>query len=156
MALNPLPLPLDSPVVAKDGTMTWIWIQTLTARDQQLAVTPERVVDVSVSAQTASIGATALGVGTSAAVYRLTLLARITQAATVSSSLTVAVQWTVGGVACTKTYTALTGNTTSTYLAETFPARIDANTSLTYSTTYASVGATVMQYGLEVIAERVI
>jgi len=66
------------------------------------------------------------------------------------------VQWTVGGVACTKTYTALTGNTTSTVLAETLPVRIDANTSLTYSTTYASVGATVMQYGLEVIAERVI
>ena len=49
----------------------------------------------------------------------------------------------------------MTGNTTATYLAESVPVRIDPNTSLTYATTYASVGATTMQYSLEVAVERV-
>ena len=159
MALNPLPLPSDTPFVepAENGALLihFLWLQALVTRDQQLADTPRAVVDKILASQVAAIGATSLALGsTSGGVYRANVIARITTAATTSSSLSVTLRWTMGGVNLSRASAALTGNTTGTYLVDVFPARIDANTAITYETAYASVGATVMAYRIEVLLER--
>lgn len=153
MALNPPPMPTETALVETDRTMNWFWVQFFVSQQQQIQDAAAIVVDQQVPG-TAAIGATALDVGTSSALYRVNLYARITRAASVSSSLTPTFRWTEGGVALSKTYTALTGNTTSTYVVDSFPVRIDATTSLTYETAYASVGAPTMTYSLEIAVER--
>lgn len=154
MPLNQPPLPADTPLVEKDRRMNWFWVQYFTTRDQTIQAASSVVLDETLSAQSASIAATPLNVGNSAAFYRVTSYARITRAATTSSSFQLTIQWTEGGQALSKVYTALTANTVTTLQAETLPIRIDANTSLTYAVTYASVGATSMQYSVELVVER--
>lgn len=154
MATNPPPLPLDTPLVETDRQINWFWAQYLTVRDALIQQAATIIVDTALSAQAASIAATSLAVGSTASLYRVNSLARITRAAGTSSSLIVTIAWTEGGVALTKAYAALVANTTSTYLSEVLPIRVDANTSVTYATTYASVGAPTMQYRLEIAVER--
>jgi hypothetical protein len=153
--LNPPPLPADTPLVEENRRMNWFWVQFFTTQNQTIQSAASVVADVSLTAQSASIAATALPVGNSAAFYRVSSYARITRAATTSSSMALTIQWTEGGQALSKAYTALTANTVTTLLAETLPVRVDGNTSLTYTVTYASVGATAMQYSLELVVERV-
>lgn len=86
-------------------------------------------------------------------VYRLSWYARITQAATVSSSLTVSFGWTQNGTGLTGSGTALLDGTSTTTQSGTATIRSDAATTLTYSTTYVSIGATSMQYALTIFAE---
>ena len=155
MAINPPPLPVETPLVETNRQMNWFWVQYFTTRDERIEASSDTVVDERLSAQSASIGATPLSIGTSAGLFRVSVIANITRPATVSSSLAVTIAWTQNGVAMSKAYPAITGNTTATYTAEVLPVRIDPNTSLTYATTYASVGATTMQYSLEVAVERV-
>jgi hypothetical protein len=153
--LNQPPLPADTPLVEPNRKMNWFWVQYFTTRDQTIQAASSVVVDTGMlSAQGASIAATPINVGNSAAFYRVSTYGRVTRPATTSSSFQVVVQWTEGGQAMTKTYTAVTGNTVTSFHAEQLPIPIDANTSLTYAVTYASVGATTMQYELRVIAER--
>jgi hypothetical protein len=156
MALNPLPMPIDTALVDQNGLIEFtVWVPYFVARDQQLAEASVTVVHPApLTSQAAAIGATPLSVGSSGGLYRVNVYARITQAATASSSLTPTFRWTEGVVAQSRTYTALTGNTTTTILVDVFPLRIDANTALTYETAYASVGATPMQYSLEIAVER--
>ena len=90
----------------------------------------------------------------SAGVFRVSWFLRITQAATTSSSVAVTVAFT-DGVSLTVSGAAVTGNTTSTFQQQSVVVRCDANSSLSYSTTYSSVGATPMQYALSVVVERV-
>jgi hypothetical protein len=155
MPRNPQLMPTDTPLVETDRRMNFDWVQFWSVQQEQLASSALIVVDKSEgSVNEAAIGATSLNVGTTTALYRISVIARITRAATSSSSLGVTIRWTTGGVALNKTWTALTGNTTTTYLAESVPVRIDSTTSLTYETAYSSTGATAMQYSLEVAAER--
>jgi hypothetical protein len=90
-----------------------------------------------------------------AGLYRVSYLARITTAAGVSSSLTVAITWTDGGVAKALTGAAITGNTTATYQSADVLIMVDAGTDVTYATTYASNAASAMKYGLAVFLERI-
>ena len=60
-----------------------------------------------------------------------------------------------GGVTCAIAGAALTGNTTSTVQSGTVSLQVDASTNITYTTTYASSGATAMVYGLWMTVERV-
>lgn len=159
MALNPLPLPIETPLVDRpnergDQLINFLWLQAFTTRDQQLADASKSVVKISRTAQAASLGATAISVGTSAGDFRINLYARVTQAATTSSSLQPTFRWTEGGVAQSRTYTAATGNTTTTLIQDVFVITIDALSAVTYETSYASVGATPMQYSLLIIAEQ--
>lgn len=153
MALNPPPMPVDTALVEENRTMNWFWVQFFTSQQAQVQASAQTITDVQLSAQSAAIAATPLSVGTGSAAYRISVIARITVPASVSSSLQPTIRWTTGGVAQSKTWTALTGNTTTTQLVENVPIRIDALTSLTYETAYVSVG-TAMQYGIEIIAER--
>lgn len=156
MALNALPMPLETPLVNKDGTIEFdMWVPFFVYRGDLIQQAAKTVVDTLV-AGTAAIGATPLAIGTTGGLMRVNLYARITRAATTSSSLTPTFRWTANGIALSRTYTAVTGNTTSTILLDTFPARMDANTALTYETAYASVGATSMTYSLEMAVERLV
>jgi hypothetical protein len=116
-----------------------------------------RIVDpVQLSTQGASVAATDFsGGGVSQGLYRIGFYQRITRAATVSSSLTLAFDWVDGGLTQTETVTAMTGNTTTTQDNGFYLIHADAASPVRYTTTYASVGATSMQYALFLTLERV-
>lgn len=76
------------------------------------------------------------------ALYKLSYYLRIVRPATVSSSVTVTIRWTDGGIAQSFTFAAVTGNTTDT--VQNVPEiliRVDPGTEVTIETAYASVGA---------------
>lgn len=115
---------------------------------------PEQYNPVTLTAQQASIATTPIPMPQiGAGLYRISVYARVTQAATVSSSLDATIGWTDGTVSCTHTLAAVTGNTTATVLLGSVVVRSDQATALTYATTYASVGATPMQYRIDVMVE---
>lgn len=155
MPLNPLPMPTETPLVEDDRIMNWFWVQFFNARDASIQSAAKVVVNArTASTESAAIAATPLSIGTNSGLYRVNLYARITQAASVSSSLTPTFRWTEGGIPLSRTYAAITGNTTTTTLLDVFPVRVDATTALTYETAYVSVGAPVMNYSLEIAVER--
>lgn len=134
-------------------TQPWqIWLRSVT---DGLNAAPQVQSSVTGSPQSASISPTPLLTDTgSAGVFRVSWFLRITQAATTSSSVAVSVGFT-DGVALTISGSAVTGNTTTTIQQQSVLVRCDANTALTYSTTYSSVGATAMAYALSLTVERV-
>lgn len=133
-------------------TNPWIlWFQEVVTWLQR---TSQRYATVDLTAQSASIASTAIPTGNlSAAKYRLTYYARITRAGSVSSSLTPALNWLDGGVSCTFTGAAMTGNTTATTQSGTVTFKSDAASAINYSTVYASAGATTAQYSLLLVLE---
>lgn len=90
-----------------------------------------------------------------ASLYRVSWYARITQAATVSSSLQVVIGFTDAAFACEFQGTAATGNTLATVNTGTVVLRSDAGAPVNYSTIYASTGATPMRYDLVVTCEAI-
>lgn len=89
--------------------------------------------------------------------YRVMYYTRVTQAATTSSSLTVTIHWTDGGVACSRAAAAMTGNTTSTTSGgqnHSVLVEADPGSTIDVSTAYASVGATPMLYKLYAVVEE--
>jgi hypothetical protein len=129
------------------------WLLSLTTRIQQSATTLKTV---SLTAQAASIATTAIPAGSlSAGLYRVSWYLRVTQAATTSSSLTVTISHTDGGVSASQSGSAATGNTTTTVQSGAFLVLSDQAASISYATTYASVGGTVMQYKLSITLEQV-
>lgn len=119
------------------------------ATAQQFAAT------VTLTAQGASIAATAMETGTlTEGYYELAWYARISRAATTSSSLVVNAISTDAAVTATQSSAAMTGNTTGTAASGTFIVKVDNTTTIRYSTTYGSVGGTSMQYFLHVRARR--
>ncbi len=163
------PMPLNDPLVNKrkaglrpseiddnEGKMAEVWIpymqsqNTITATAIRQSTSP-----TSLTAQTASIGVTAIPTSSLASgLYRVTYYVRVTTAAAVSSSIIVSFHWTDGGVSCSVASTALTGNTTSTVGTGSALINIDASTPISYSTTYASVGAPAMAYALYLTLEE--
>ena len=114
--------------------------------------------------QSAAIAATSLTISTptglttklSKGLYRVSTYARITQAASTSSSLTVTLRWTDGTVACLSSGSAVSGNTTATTGSLDLMIRSDADADITYETAYSSSGATAMQYRLDIVLEQVV
>lgn len=158
---DPVVYPPDKPGTPIDqqlgGTMTPVWqqyqnlsiVQPLNQAPQQYTEKVETS-----STQNASIGVTPiplppLGSG----YYRVSLIARVTQAGTVSSSLIVTISFTQDTIACSFATAALTTNTTASVVTATYLLLIDEDTPISYSTTYASVGATPMNYRLSVLVE---
>jgi hypothetical protein len=104
----------------------------------------------------ASIAATNIPLPSlSRGLYRVSYYARIMQAASTSSSLTVTLGWVDATVACSFSGSALTGNTTATSQSGTQMIRCDEETNVTYATTYASSGGTAMQYRLDLLVEQI-
>ena len=149
------PVPTFDRVAGKDGVLTIPWREYLQRLPPMLDRCAVRVAEATLTDQAASITATDFtGSDFPEGLYRVSFYTRITRAATTSSSLTVTIDWTDGGVAMTQSSTALTGNVVTAYRSVTLVLWLDANTRVDYSTTYASVGATSMQYKLCLTMER--
>ena len=138
------------------GRHTFLMRYWLLSLADRINATPEILASVKASTQAASISATSFSIlSVSPGLYRLSMSARISRAATTSSSLIVTFGWTSGGVSCTTASPAMTGNTTATVGSLTVLARVDEATAITYATTYVSAGGTTMQYSLDVSCELV-
>ena len=157
MPINSRPLKKDDPVVdLRTGLITEIWLRDLTAERESATLAAKVIAVASKTAQAASIGATTFDVQSLAAgVYRFTYYAAITRAATTSSSLEITISFTELGLTKSKTFAAITGNTTTTWQDGQATIHIADDTPVSWSTTYASVGATTMQYAIYVQLERV-
>lgn len=149
------PAPIRNPLTVSGELLELrVWPQWLTKLVAAVNAAPSEVGTVSLTAQAATIPTTTLPTPVlGAGLYRLTAYLRVTQAATVSSSLTLTLGWTDGAVACTSTQAALIGNTTSTTQATSLVVHADAASLITDQVTYVSVGATPMQYALYVRVE---
>jgi len=161
----PIPLfdPISNPKRTKygererdpqDSLVTLAWNKFFVNLNDQVAAAATVLATTSLTGQAASIGATALDLGSvSAGLYRVTYYTRITQAATTSSSLTVSFAWT-DTASMSTSFAAITGNSITTFQSDSLMVYIDNASPITYSTTYASTGATPMQYSLRITTER--
>ncbi len=151
MALHPAPT--KNAVVETSRLVGTIWRDWFVAIRDLVNLAASRVAKVELIDQGAGSATTVLTVPTSG-LYRVSWVARITRAATSSSSLTVTTGWTET-VALTQAGTAITGNTTTSYGTGSALVRADAGTAITVTTAYASVGATTMQFSLRAVVELV-
>ncbi|HSY50391.1 MAG TPA: hypothetical protein VLC46_16385 [Thermoanaerobaculia bacterium] len=121
-------------------------------------------VDVSLSAQAASIGTTNVVASTpSAGLYRISWAQLITQAAPTSSSLLTTIGWNNGAAKSTTVNwlngaapkaQADTSNAVGGEESGSIVVFCANGTAISYATTYASSGATPMQYSLRIHVER--
>ena len=154
--LEPIAAPLDRfagknlPPLAV--TKRWLdWLSEITRGVDQA---PSRKAKLNLAAQSASLPVTPIPLSSiPAGIWRVSYVARVTTPATSSSSLAVTFSWTVGGVSQSQTAAAITGNAVTTVQFGTLPIRIDRNTPVSLSTTYASVGAQPMLYSIDVVVE---
>ncbi len=117
---------------------------------------PQILTTVPLQAQHATIGATAIPLGSvTAGLFRVSYYARITSPDGVGSSLTVTLSWTESAVALSLSGAAMTGDTTTTVQSGTVLIQGDAAAAISYATTYASTTPAKMQYRLTVVVERV-
>ena len=132
------------------------WMTQLVA---DVDAAPARLQTTTATTQNASISTTPIVTGTlSTGLYRVTWYARVTTPATTgaaTSSLTVTAGWTDGGVTCTYSGAAMTGNTTGTVQSQSVMVNVDAATPVTYATTYASDTAGQMVYKLYLVLEQI-
>lgn len=175
LSVNPVPLPLsDRLVLGKDRkkypkpgdidpneyNINPLWGDAFVKQSTQAAAAPLKLNQVELQNQGANIGATDFSGGSIAGgYYEVRTYARITTRASTgaqTSSLIIAIGWIEGGVVQTRTFTALTGNTTATNLADPLLTILaDANSPITYTVTYASDTAGQMKYRLSLILSRV-
>ena len=160
LTISPTPqIVVEVPVVANriSGRVTRVMRYWLLSLVDRLNATPHLLDTVQASAQEASISATDFAIlSVSPGMYRLSMGAGISRAATTSSSLIVTFGWVSSGVSCTTSSTAMTGNTTATVGSLTTLVRVDEATAITYATTYVTAGGTTMQYSLDVCCEQVV
>lgn len=149
-------LPRDPIAEAQTGRVPHVWISWLQALAHQADAAAFRLQTVSLVAQGAAIAATSVPIASlPAGLYRATYALRITRAASSSSSATVTLRWKDGAVSCAQAFAAVTGNTTATTQSGTILLRADAESPISYAVAYASVGATSMQFSLDVVVEAV-
>lgn len=150
------PLPLRTQVIDETGVMLRPWWKWLLDVKDRLDASAHRDGSVSKTTQGAAIGSTSIALpDANAGRFKVTTYARITRAATTSSSLTVTIEFTDGGVNCEFPGAAMTGNATDTVQSNTYMIDRDAASAIGYKTAYSSTGATPMQYRLEITVERV-
>lgn len=154
--LGGTPIPDRDPIAGKDGRLTPPWLTYLGRLPLTLDSAPVRVGFRALTDQAASIASTNIApAGLPAGLYRIEFHMRVTVPATVSSTITFAAAWTDGGVAQSYAWAALVGNTTTSAQSAGTLIHIDAGTAVNYTVTYGSVGATAMQYRLDVLLTRV-
>lgn len=166
LSVQPYQAPVSERIREKDqhgllrervtGMISVAWSQFFAAVSARIEKTTELMKAVRLQAQAAAIATTSFALASLApGLYRISWYARITQPATVSSELTVRVHFTEGGVSQTLSGALMNGNLTTTIGSESWLVRIDQATAVSYSTLYASVGATPMQYGVDFVVESV-
>ena len=164
--LNNVPAPVGDPIARSKrpgyekrpdplaGLVSEQWEQYFAHSQAVQETFPSRVHSVSLTSQSASIGATDMTDGTlSAGLYRVSYYARITTQEG-GSFLDVALDWSDGTV--TRTFTALSivGDSTANFQSESKLIRIGALTPVRYSTTYTAVGT--LRYALDLVLEEVL
>ncbi len=148
------PVPWNTPTLVEKpwlGNQSWLlWFDSVRAALARVAVVVATYSTSAVQAATAPVG---IYTPTETGFYRVSINVRVTQVATTSSSVQVFVYWTAGGVIQTRSGTLLNGNTLTTQ--ETFDVVMEADgaTAIVVEATYASVGATPMQYRLAAFVE---
>lgn len=167
--LNNVPLPIGDRIALgrrsnyrrdeqdpQEGLVGDTWREYFTALTQTVSQGPQRVAADRLTDQAATIAATDIsGGGLSAGMYRLTYYMAVTQAAGVSSSLTVTLSWTDSGIPKSQAFAAVTGNTTATIQSGTIAVEVDGSSPIRYAVAYASVGAPVMKYKISVALEQI-
>lgn len=136
---------------------TWLrWIRTLVAT---INGTTQRIGSVvSVTDQSVAIPLTVFAVaepGLTRGMYRVSMYSRITQAAGMSSSLDLTVEWVDGGVTCSYTTPSEIGNLTDGVVTVNQLIHADAGSDIRYAVGYASAGVPSMEYSLAVVVEDV-
>jgi hypothetical protein len=157
MPFTTAPFPTKDPLVNPNRKFvaTQELIDWATNLAGDVDASPARLKTVPLTQQSASIGTTTIPTGAlGGGLYRVSWYARITTPGSVSSSLTITIGWTEG-VTLSASGAAMTGNTTGTVQSGSMLIRIDGSSPITYSTVYASAGATAMQYRLDVVLEQV-
>lgn len=177
MPLLPVPIPIDTPIGKRrdfeayplpkksnepdridpnEGKLPQVWVDYLSFQDQAAANAVQRLFLVSLTGQSASIGATDLSNGSlTSGVYNFKYYTRITTPATIASSLQITLDWKDGGVTQQEQGAVLNANTTTTHESAGFFVHIDGTSPVRYAAAYVSAGATAMQYSLYVALERV-
>ena len=146
--------PLEAPVVGKGGLMTPDWRSWFEWMPVTLQAIPSILNVVDLRGQAAAISATAWQNSRLLdGLYRLSFTHRIDQVASGSSATQITIKWTAGGTVQTYTGDNLIGNSLTTRDERTFPIHLDANTDITYETTYTSVGGTPMNYEVGLVLE---
>jgi len=132
---------------------SWLlWLQDAVISRVQSA--PDLRTAIILTGQTAAIGATPLPLASvTAGRYRIAFYTRVTTPDGVSSSLTITLGWTDGGIACTQSGAAMTGNAVTTTQSGSIMIQSDANAPITYSVAYASNTPNQMAYRLSVVVE---
>lgn len=151
LSAPPMQTPL-SEAINRDQMITKVWANWLRALVNRAQVAAYAVITVALTGQSASIGLTSL-VPSASGLYRVSYRFRVTTAAGVTSSLQVSVATTEGGVTCTQSSAAYTGNATGAPQSGSFIVRADAATPLQYSSTYASNPVAAMIYALDWFVE---
>lgn len=147
-------LPNETPVVHQGRwTLTATFVKWFGELLRDINRTAQRLAAAELTAQAATIASTAIFNAPSERLYRVTWYLRITQVASVSSSATVTIGWTHAGQAMTHTGAAVTGNLITTFQSGDLTVRADELTDITYQVAYASVGATPMQFSIDVTVE---
>jgi hypothetical protein len=106
------------------------------------------------TAESAAIALTTLVASASEVLYRVSWRFRVTTPASTSSSLSLTLTTTSGGVVCAQSSASYTGNATNRPQSGVMILKPDAAAIIQYSTTYGSVGATAMVYELDLVVEQ--
>ena len=147
------PIPQSDPLIDESQHMGERWYRWLSAFVTRCLTAILRVAAVHRSGLSSSQSATTIYTpNQTGLIWRVNWAVRVTTAAAVSSSIAVTINWTEGGVACSKAFAALTGNTTATADGDSVVIRSDVQP-IRYATTYASNPAGVMVYELDVVVE---
>lgn len=149
-------LPYKATVVDQSRLMSGDWIRTMQVYEARIRGAVQFVgKTVALTNQSASIATTTVQTVTQSGLYRVNWYARVSVADGVSSSLALTLTWREGSHTSTKTFAALTGDTTSTYDGSVWPLYADSGTLITYATTYASNTPAKMRYTLALGTEFV-
>lgn len=154
MASNPEPIPTDD-VVTTNRKLTTRWYDWLLNLATLVVLTARRLPSSTVNlvAQNASLVSTVLVAGQAQGRFRVTILLVTEQAATTNSGIGVTITFARNNQICTLTTPALINGAVGVCSSDSFLVDNDAAVAITYQTTYVSVGATPMLYGLEIIVE---
>lgn len=148
------PIPVDVPIVEKDGSITIyfrrLW-DTLIAGYQNIGSRAA----VALTGQTAAIVTTSAYTTLSSGLYRISWYMRKTVADGVSSSLTVTLGWSESGIALTEAGAALATDTTSAQQSGSKVVSADAASDITFAVAYASNTPNKMTYRIDVVVELI-
>lgn len=151
---EPPPVPLGSPVVER-GVLHREMVRFFESLRTMISRTVQLLGSVSLTAQGATISTTPVPTGPlPVGRYRVSYTLQITRAATTSSSAQMALSWTFNSIASLQAFPAVTGNTLTSYSTDSIVVNVDQGTTISYQVTYASVGATSMQYAVAVWVEQ--